>query len=91
LKGFFGSQAILVSVEGQIPVVEGYSSEVTELLPLMARLNPVGLHALKRILANPEQANEMLHALSHLDPELVKRVQALDKDSRAMLLAMAGS
>ena len=78
-------------MEGQIPVVEGYSSEVTELLPLMARLNPVGLHSLKRILANPEQANEMLHALSHLDPELVKRVQALDKDSRAMLLAISGS
>jgi hypothetical protein len=42
-------------------------------------------------LANPEHANEMLHALSRLDPELVKRVQALDKDSRAMLLAISGS
>ncbi len=91
LKGFFGSQAVQSPVEGQIPVVEGYSSEVTELLPLIAKLNPVGLHALKRILANPEQSNEMLHALSHLDPELVKRVQTLDKDSRAMLMAMAGS
>ena len=72
-------------------MVEGYSSEVTELLPLIARLNPVGLHAIKRILANPDHANEMLHALSHLDPELVKRVQSLDKDSRALLMAIAGS
>jgi hypothetical protein len=91
LKGFFTSKASKASTEGVAPVVEGYSSEVTELLPLIAKLNPVGLHALKRILASPEQANEMLHALSHLDPELVKRVQALDKDSRAMLMAMAGS
>ncbi len=91
LKGFFGSQAVHARVEGQIPVVEGYSGEVTELLPLIAKLNPVGLRALKRILANPEHANEMLHALSRLDPELVKRVQALDKDSRAMLLAISGS
>ncbi len=90
LKGFFPSK-VTKPVEGIIPMVEGYSSEVTELLPLMAKLNPVGLHALKRILAEPEQANEMLHTLSHLDPELVKRVQALDKDSRALLMAMAGS
>jgi hypothetical protein len=90
LKGFFPQKAAQ-PVEGVIPVVEGYSSEVTELLPLIAKLNPVGLHALKHILANPDQANEMLPALSHLDPELVKRVQALDKDSRAMLMALAGS
>lgn len=90
LKGFFGSQSVHAPVEGQIPVVEGYSGEVTELLPLIAKLNPVGLHALKRILANPEQANEMLHALSHLDPELVKRVQSLDRDARALLMGLAG-
>jgi hypothetical protein len=72
-------------------VLEGYSTDVTELLPLIARLNPVGLHALKRLLANPDQANEMLHALSHLDPELVRRLQSLDKDTRALLMAMAGS
>jgi hypothetical protein len=90
LKGFFSQKAVQ-PIEGVVPVVEGYSSEVTELLPLIAKLNPVGLHALKRLLANPDQANEMLHSLSHLDPELVKRVQALDKDSRAMLMAMAGS
>jgi hypothetical protein len=91
LKGFFGSQAVQAPLEGEIPEVEGYSSEVTELLRQIAKLNPMGLHALKRILANPEQANEMLHALSHLDPELVKRVQALDKDSRALLMALSGS
>jgi hypothetical protein len=91
LRGFFTPKQAKGPAEGVVPVVEGYSKEVSELLPLIARLNPVGLHALKRILENPEQANEMLHALSHLDPELVRRVQALDKDSRSMLMAMAGS
>lgn len=90
LKGFFPQKAVK-PIEGVVPVVEGYTSEVTELLPLIARLNPVGLHALKRLLADPDQANEMLHALSHLDPELVRRIQALDKDTRALLMAMAGS
>ena len=76
--------------EAQIPVVEGYSQEVTALLPMLAKLNPVGLHALKKLLADPEQANELLHGLSHLDPELVKRIRSLDRDSRALLMALAG-
>jgi hypothetical protein len=74
----------------QAPVVEGYSLEVTSLLPLLAKLNPVGLHALKKLLADPDQANELLHGLSHLDPELVKRIRSLDRDSRALLMALAG-
>jgi len=90
LKGFYNKKEAQPA-EGFAPVVEGYSTDVTELLPLIARLNPVGLHALKRLLANPDQANEMLHALSHLDPELVRRLQSLDKDTRALLMAMAGS
>jgi hypothetical protein len=90
LKGFYTSKAVQ-PVEGVVPVVEGYSTDVTELLPLIVKLNPVGLHALKRLLANPDQANDMLHSLSHLDPELVRRIQSLDKDTRALLMALAGS
>jgi hypothetical protein len=74
----------------EAPVVEGYSSEVTTLLPMLAQLNPVGLHSLKRLLANPEEANELLHGLSRLDPELIERFRSLDRDSRAVLLALAG-
>ncbi len=74
----------------ELPRVEGYSPEVTALLPQIARLNPIGLHALKRLLENPDQANEMLHSLSKLDPELIRRIRALDDDSRAMLLALSG-
>lgn len=80
-----------VAAEVQIPLVEGYSQEVTALLPLIARLNPVGLHSLKKLLADPGQANELLHGLSNLDPELVKRIRSLDQDSRALLLALAGN
>jgi hypothetical protein len=74
----------------EVPVVEGYSLEVTSLLPMLAKLNPVGLHALKKLLADPDQANELLHGLSHLDPELVKRIRNLDRDSRALLIALSG-
>jgi hypothetical protein len=74
----------------EIPMVEGYSPEVTALLPQISRLNPVGLHALKRLLENPDQANELLHSLSRLDPELIRRIRSLDDDSRAMLLALSG-
>jgi len=63
---------------------------VTALLPQIAKLSPVGLHALKRLLENPEQANEMLHSLSRLDPELIRRIRTLDEGSRAMLLALSG-
>jgi hypothetical protein len=91
LKGFYTPKTAKITDEEVAPVVEGYSSEVTELLPLIARLNPVGRHALKRLLTNPEQANEMLHAISHLDPELIRRVEALDRDTRALLIALAGN
>ncbi len=91
LKGFFNRPAAAPTASSAAPLVEGYSTEVTELLPLIAQLNPVGLHALKRILADPDQANEFLHAVSHLDPELVHRVQALDADARRVLIALAGS
>jgi len=91
LKGFYTPKSAEGLAGTQAPIVEGYSTDVTELLPLIAKLNPVGRHALKRILANPEGANEMLHSISHLDPELIRRVEALDKDTRALLIALAGS
>lgn len=73
-----------------LPHVPGYSPEVVALLPMIARLNPIGQHSLKRILENPEAASQMLHSLSRLDPELVKRLRTLDHDSRALLLALSG-
>jgi hypothetical protein len=74
----------------ELPKVAGYSPEVVALLPKIAQLNPIGLHALQRILENPEDASEMLHSLSRLDPELVRRMRALDQESRTLLLALSG-
>ncbi len=70
--------------------IEGYTAEVTVLLPKIAQLNPLGLHALRRLLDNPEEASELLHSLSRLDPELVQRVRTLDRESKALLLALSG-
>ncbi len=69
-----------------------YPAEVAALLPQIAKLNPVGLHALKRLLdaATPDDASELLHSLSRLDPELVHRIRNLDRDSRALLMGLAG-
>jgi hypothetical protein len=74
----------------ELPEIEGYSREVVALLPKIAQLNPMGLYALKRLLENPEEASELLHSLSRLDPELVRRIRSLDREARAVLLALAG-
>ncbi len=84
------SKRVPAAAAVEIPVVEGYSSEVTALLPFLARLNPVGLHALKRLLQHPDDAAELLHHLSQLDPNLVKNIRSLDPASRNLLLALAG-
>ena len=76
--------------EAALPHIEGYSPEVVALLPRIAQLNPVGLHALKRLLENPDDASELLQSLSRLDPDLIRRIRALDRDSRAMLMALSG-
>jgi len=78
------------TIDMPLPKVEGYSDEVVALLPKIAQLNPVGLHALKRLLENPQEASELLHSLSRLDPDLVRHIRSLDRDSRALLLALAG-
>ncbi len=70
--------------------IEGYSPEVVALLPKLSQLNPLGLHALRRLLENPDEASELLHSLSRLDPELVRRIRTLDRESRALLLALSG-
>lgn len=69
-----------------------YPAEVLALVPSVARLNPVGLRALKRVLDehDPDETSELLHSLSRLDPELVRRMRALDRDARALLLGLAG-
>jgi hypothetical protein len=74
----------------ELPEIEGVPAEVAALLPQIARLNPLGLHALQRLLENPDAASELFHSLSRLDPDLVNRVRNLDRSTRELLLAMSG-
>lgn len=74
-----------------VPQIEGYSPEVLALLPAIAKLNPIGLHALERLLEDPDDAAELLAGLSRLDPELVRRIRKMDRETRAMLLALSGN
>jgi hypothetical protein len=87
----FGAKpAMSTAVMDELPVVEGYPQEIVALLPKIARLDPLGLHALQRLLEDPQGASELFHSLSRLDPELVKRVRTLDRATRELLLAMTG-
>ncbi len=80
-----------VSQPAAAPIeVAAYPAEVVALLPSIARLNPIGLRALKRLLENPGEASDLLNSLSRLDPELVRRIRMLDRDSRALLMGLAG-
>lgn len=75
----------------ELEQIEGLPAEVVALLPQIAKLNPLGLHALQRLLENPDAASALFHSLSRLDPELVNRVRGLDRSSRELLLALAGN
>jgi hypothetical protein len=66
-----------------------YPQEILAFLPHIAQLNPVGQHALQRLLQEPDQASELLYSLSRLDPELVQKLRGLNRESRALLLALS--
>ncbi|HWQ84832.1 MAG TPA: hypothetical protein VN363_09705 [Anaerolineales bacterium] len=66
-----------------------YPQDVLAFLPQIARLNPFGRHALQRLLEDPDQAAELLVGLSRLDPELVAKLRGLNRESRALLLALS--
>jgi hypothetical protein len=85
-----GTKPAAAAEAAQLPTIEGYSPDVVALLPKIARLDPRGQLALKRLLENPEDASELLHSLSRLDPELVRQVRSLDSGARAMLMGLSG-
>jgi hypothetical protein len=71
--------------------IEGVSPEISALIPQLEALNPLGRRALAKLLENPEEASDLLFRLSRLDPDLVRQVRGLDRDTRSMLLAIAGN
>lgn len=66
-----------------------YPEDVLAFLPQIAQLNPIGRHALQRLLEDPEQAADLLLTLSRLDPELIQKMRGLNRESRALLLALS--
>jgi hypothetical protein len=86
-----GAKSMPESLEVETSIgPQDYPPDVLELLPLLTGLNPVGRRALKMLLQNPDAASELLHSLSRLDPDLIRRVRALGRESRALLLVLAG-
>jgi hypothetical protein len=69
------------------PTIPTKSLAVT--LPAEARqLDPSTQDALQKLLADPHHGEAILKALSHLDPTLIDSLQSLDKQDRALLLAI---
>jgi hypothetical protein len=78
-------------VPEHVLTIEGVSPDVSALIPQIEALNPLGRKALAKLLENPEAASDLLYRLSRLDPDLVRQVRGLDRDTRSLLLAMAGN
>ena len=88
--GFSKAQPQTAAMAGASPINPAdYPQEIQAFLPQIAQLNPVGRHALQRLLKDPEQASELLHSLSRLDPELIQKLRGLNRESRALLLALS--
>ncbi|MCL4559427.1 MAG: hypothetical protein M1281_02285 [Chloroflexi bacterium] len=84
-----GEQADNASVEALPVDLKGYPKEVAELAPGLARLSPEGLKALRELLEDPAQAEELFLSLAELDIDLLKRVHALSRSERLLLTILA--
>jgi len=85
------TRPVVVAPEEAAPIhLEDYPQEVVALLPQIAALNPRGRKALQILLKDPDAASEILHGLSRLDPDLIRRVKTLDREAQALLQALAG-
>lgn len=81
-------EAIISEQKNNYP---GYSPQIVALLPYIANLSPQTQNDLYQLLENPAKAQILLRDLVRLEPELVRQVRTLDRESRALLLALAGS
>jgi hypothetical protein len=68
-----------------------YPPQVVALLPRIAKLSPDAQSDLYQFLENPAKAQVLLRDIVRLEPDLVNQVRRLDKESQALLLALAGS
>jgi len=68
-----------------------YPPSVIALLPRLAQLPPDALQDLHQFLADPVKASSLLHDLVRLQPDLIRQVRELDRESQALLLALASA
>jgi hypothetical protein len=64
------------------------SPEQAEMLLAIAALDPLGRRSLGQLLRDPATASDLLRRLARLDPEVVRTVRGLDRETRALLLAL---
>lgn len=68
-----------------------YPPQVVAILPRLAQLSPEALQDLYQFLEDPAKAQTLLHDLVRLQPDLVRQVRELDRESQALLLALAST
>jgi hypothetical protein len=64
------------------------SSASAPWLDAVGALDPLGRRALERLLRDPQTASDLLRRLSRLDPDVIRTVRGLDRETRALLLAL---
>ena len=62
--------------------------EASPLLSAIAALDPLGRRGLEQILRDPQTASDLLYRLARLDPEMIRTLRGLDRETRALLLAL---
>jgi hypothetical protein len=64
------------------------SQEASPLLSAIAALDPLGRRGLEQLLRDPQTASDLLYRLARLDPEMIRTLRGLDRETRALLLAL---
>ena len=62
--------------------------EASPLLSAIAALDPLGRRGLEQLLRDPQTASDLLYRLARLDPETIRTLRGLDRETRALLLAL---
>lgn len=82
------SETVLAEQKSKYP---DYPPQVVALLPRLSQLSADAWQDLYQFLEDPTKAQALLHDLVRLQPDLVHQVRQLDRESQALLLALAST
>lgn len=82
------SESVLAEQKSKYP---DYPPQVIALLPRLSQLSADAWQDLYQFLEDPTKAQALLHDLVRLQPDLVQQVRQLDRESQALLLALAST